>query len=67
LCNPIREPHRETGQRHVKDVYYGGRRLTREVEFSRGGWKTIFQDGQDGNWRVRIRGGPDERERAFLN
>jgi hypothetical protein len=48
-------------------VYYGGRCLTLEVEFGRGSPKSIFQDRLDGGWTIRIRGGLDERERAFLN
>jgi hypothetical protein len=66
ICNMLRALYMETGAQHTNAVFYGGKRLTVEVEFSRGGQKSIFQDGLDGAWTIRIRRGLEEKEQAFL-
>jgi len=66
VCNLIRVMHRETGQRHTNTVFYGGRRLTLEVEFSRGGQKSIFNDGLDGAWAIRIQRELDPAEQKLV-
>ena len=67
VCNLLRELYQETGAEHTNDVFYGGKRLTLTVQFSRGGQKSIFQDGLDGAWTIRIRRDLEENELAFLN
>jgi hypothetical protein len=67
VCNLVRALYVETGARHTNIVFYAGKQLTLEVEFSRGGQKSIFQDGLDGAWTIKIRRDFDEKEQAFLN
>ncbi len=67
VCHLLRELYSETGATHKLTLFYGGRQLTVEVSFSRGGQKSIFQDGLDGAWTIRIRSDLDERERTLLN
>ncbi len=67
LCNLLRELYQETGARPTLTVFYGGKTLSLEVEFSRGGQKSIFNDGLDGAWTIAIRRELQESERAFLN
>ncbi|PWB80633.1 MAG: hypothetical protein C3F08_03925 [Candidatus Methylomirabilota bacterium] len=67
VCNLIRALYLETGARHTNIVFYAGKRLTLQVEFSRGGQKSIFQDSLDGAWTIKIRRDFEEKEQAFLN
>jgi len=67
VCNLIRELYRETGALHTNVVFYGGKTLSLEVGFSRGGQKSIFKDGLDGAWTIKIRRALDEKEQTFLN
>jgi len=67
VCNLLRELYQETGAEHTNDVFYGGKRVTLTVQFSRGGQKSIFRDGLDGAWTIRIRRDLEENELAFLN
>ncbi len=67
VCNLIGTLYRDSGQRHTNAVFYGGNRLSLNVEFSRGGQKSIFNDGLDGAWTIRVRRELTEKEQSFLN
>ena len=67
VCNLIRALYQESGARHTNDISYRGKRLILEVEFSRGGQKSIFEDGLEGAWTIRIRRDLEEKEQAFLD
>lgn len=67
VCNLLRVLYQESGQRRTNDFFYGGKRLSLEVEFTRGGQKSIFNDGLDGGWAIRIRRELDPAEAALLD
>ena len=67
MCHLLREVFQETGATRTLTLFYGGKTLSVEVEFSRGGQKSIFNDGLDGAWTIRIRRELQESELAFLN
>lgn len=67
VCNLLGVLHRDSGQRHTNVVFYSGQRLTLEVEFTRGGQKSIFDDGLDGAWAIRIRRDLEPSEQATLD
>jgi len=67
VCNLLRVIHKESGQRRTNDFFYGGKRLNLEVEFTRGGQKSIFNDGLDGAWAIKIRRELDPAEGALLD
>ena len=67
VCALLGELYPDSGARHDLVVFYGGQRLSLEVSFSRGGQKSVFQDGLDGAWTIRIRRELGEKERVFLD
>jgi len=67
VCNLLRIIYNETGRRHTNAVFYCGKRLTLEVEFSRGGQKSIFNDGLDGAWTIKIQRELDPTEQDLLD
>jgi hypothetical protein len=67
VCNLLRVIHRESGQRRTNTFFYGGMRLTLEVEFTRGGQKSIFNDGLEGAWGIKLRRELEPTEAALLD
>ncbi|MBN1417982.1 MAG: hypothetical protein JXP34_04355 [Planctomycetes bacterium] len=67
ICNLIREVSRRTRGHHLtRTVFYGGETLRLEVELTKGGQRSIFDDGLDGAWTIEIRRDLDEKEVALL-
>ncbi|MCP5520493.1 MAG: hypothetical protein H7A46_02950 [Verrucomicrobiales bacterium] len=67
VCNLIRTIHQESGRRRTNEVFYEGHRLTLEIEFSRGGQQSIFDDGLDGAWAIRITRELEPTEQALID
>lgn len=67
VCHLLREVFQETGATRTLTLFYGGKTLSVEVQFSRGGQQSLFNDGLDGAWTIRIRRELQDRELAFLN
>jgi HEAT repeat protein len=68
LCNLIREAYPQTRQhRQTHTVFYAGREVYVDVLLTRGGQKSIFNDGIDGAWAIEIRRDLTKDEREFLD
>ncbi|MFO7692289.1 MAG: hypothetical protein R6V57_04290 [Vicinamibacterales bacterium] len=67
VCTLVGELYPDSGAQHNLVVFYGGQQVSLEVSFSRGGQKSIFQDGLEGAWTIKIRRDLSEKERAFLD
>jgi hypothetical protein len=67
LCNLIREAHPETRRhRQTHTVFYAGKEVYVDVLLTKGGQRSIFNDGIDGAWAIEIRRELTKEEREFL-
>jgi hypothetical protein len=68
LCNLIRQAHPETRRhRQTHTVFYAGKEVYVNVLLTKGGQKSIFDDGIQGAWAIEIRRDLTNEEREFLN
>lgn len=68
LCNLIREAYPQTRQhRQTHTVFYAGKEVSVDVLLTRGGQKSIFNDGIDGAWAIEIRRDLTKDETEFLD
>jgi hypothetical protein len=51
---------------NITSFYYRGKEVFVEAEDTKGGQKSIFEDGIEGGFHIRIRRPPDEQEQAYL-
>jgi hypothetical protein len=72
ICNMIREDSKREG-RAVRNhtilytIFYNGRAISLDIQFTKGGQKSIFDDRLDGAWTIKIRRDLDEAETNLLN